>query len=163
MGDDIRIEVESLDKFFGLNMELNPKSERKFDEVIGNFVAEGYSFVLPVNIKIIERDLIFNDVGETKVKLRIDLKKETPQRSVHKIEIHELRNLIAFLPQNLYVVEAINVVSRYKYAFVSIHRFTRDHFKMNFIRFFSTNCNLALVSYLANCFTKIGIFFTFIK
>src|SRR4030042_2109142 len=95
VGDDIRIEVESLDKFFGLNMELNPKSERKFDEVIGDFVAEGYSVVLPVNIKIIERDLIFNDVGETKVKLRIDLKKETPQRSVHKIEIHELRNFFS--------------------------------------------------------------------
>ncbi|MFH1187301.1 MAG: hypothetical protein V1688_00385, partial [bacterium] len=59
------------------------------------FFADGASFALPVNIKIIERDLIFNDVGSKKVNLKIDLKNDSPQSSVCEIEVQELRNFIS--------------------------------------------------------------------
>ncbi|MFH1188006.1 MAG: hypothetical protein V1688_04080, partial [bacterium] len=82
VGDDMRIEIEALDKFLGSNKELKCGSERKLDEIVGTFFADGASFALPVNIKIIERDLIFNDVGSKKVNLKIDLKNDSPQSSV---------------------------------------------------------------------------------
>ncbi|MFH1030649.1 MAG: hypothetical protein V1770_05320, partial [bacterium] len=44
---------------------------------------------------IIERDLIFNDVGNKKVNLKVDLKSDSPQSSVCKIEVQELRNFIS--------------------------------------------------------------------
>ncbi|MFH0854773.1 MAG: hypothetical protein V1891_04780 [bacterium] len=59
---------------------------------VGTFFADGASFTLPVNIKIIERDLIFNDVGSKKVNLKIDLKNDSLQSSIYKIEVQELRN-----------------------------------------------------------------------
>lgn len=95
IGDDIRIEVECLDKFLDSNKELKRGNERALDEIVGTFFADGSSFALPVNIKIIERDLIFNDVGSKKVNFKVDLKNNFPQSSVCKIEVQELRNFFS--------------------------------------------------------------------
>lgn len=95
VGDDIRIEVECLDKFVGFNKKLKCGSEREVGDDVGIFFADGASFNLPMAIKIIERDLIFNDVGSKKVNLKVDLKNDSPQSAIYKIEVQELRNFIS--------------------------------------------------------------------
>lgn len=52
VGDDIRIEVECLDKFIGLNKKVKCGSEKDINEIVGTFFADGMSFTLPVNTKI---------------------------------------------------------------------------------------------------------------
>src|SRR3989338_7303553 len=91
VGDDIRIEVESLDKFVGLNKRLKRGSDVALNAEIGQFFADGASFTLPMKIKIIERDLIFNDAGSVQEKFKIDLNNPSPQRNIYTIEVRELR------------------------------------------------------------------------
>ncbi len=123
VGDDIQIEIEALDKFLGSNKELKRGSERALDEIVGTFFADGASFTLPVNIKIIERDLIFNDAGSKKVNLKVDLKSDSPQSSVYKIEVQELRNFIN-KKKAVFEVTVEAVVSN---AIVYVHRGGTDN------------------------------------
>ncbi|MFH0854744.1 MAG: hypothetical protein V1891_04635 [bacterium] len=95
LGDDMRIEIECLDKFAGFNKKLKCGSERKLDEIVGTFFADGASFALPINIKIIERDLIFNDVGSSKADFKVNLNNDQPQVKIYKIEVQELRNFFS--------------------------------------------------------------------
>ena len=95
VGDDIRIEVECLDRFMGLNMRLKRGNDRALNAEIGQFFADGASFTLPLNIKIIERDLVFNDAGNVQEQFKIDLNDLTPQRSTHKITVQERRGYLS--------------------------------------------------------------------
>jgi len=95
VGDDIRIEIEALDKFMESNKELKRGTERELDEIVGTFFTDRTSFTLPMNIKIIERDLIFNDVGSAQTKLKINLKSNPPQSKIYKIQVQELRNFFS--------------------------------------------------------------------
>ncbi|MFH1029793.1 MAG: hypothetical protein V1770_00860 [bacterium] len=95
VGDDIRIEVECLDKFVGFNKKLKCGSERDANDDVGIFFVDGASFLLPVNVKIIERDLIFNDVGSKKMDFKVNLKSNSPQSTIYKIEVQESRNFIS--------------------------------------------------------------------
>ena len=95
VGDDIRIEVECLDKFVGLNKRLKRGSDVALNAEIGQFFADGASFTLPVNIKIIERDLVFNDVGAVQENLKVNLSDGSPQFNAYKIEVRERRGFLS--------------------------------------------------------------------
>ena len=95
VGDDIRIEIESLNKFVGLNMRLKRGSDRALNVEIGQFFGDGVSFTLPVTIRIIERDLVFNDVGSVQEKIKINLNDSSPQLHTYRVEVQERRNFLS--------------------------------------------------------------------
>lgn len=95
IGDDIRIEIECLDVFFGLNKKVKSGAEVNINTEIGQFFVDQTLFSLLVDIKVIERDIIYNDVGSAQVKLKINLDDKSPQTSTHKIEVKERRGLLA--------------------------------------------------------------------
>ncbi|MFA4872650.1 MAG: hypothetical protein WC659_01805 [Patescibacteria group bacterium] len=94
IGDDIRIEVESLNKFVGLNMRLKRGSDRALNVEIGQFFGDGVSFALPVTIRIIERDLVFNDVGSVQKTIKVNLSDPSSQRNIYTIEVRERRGYL---------------------------------------------------------------------
>src|SRR3989338_6261494 len=94
VGDDIRIEVESLDKFVGLNQRLKRGSDRALNVEIGQFFGDGVSFALPVTIRIIERYLVFNDVGSVQKTIKVNLSDPSPQRNISTIEVRERRGYL---------------------------------------------------------------------
>lgn len=95
VGDDIRIEIKCLDKFLSLTKKIKQGSEAQINKEIGVFYTSSLSFVLPANIKVIEEDLVFNDVNNKEIKLKINLSLDVPQLSVHKIEVQERRNFLS--------------------------------------------------------------------
>lgn len=95
IGDDIRIEIEALNIFLGLNKRIKRGSAVEINKDIGQFFTDGTSFAIPVNIKIIERDLIFNDVGSRQEKMKIDLNNHSLQSQTYKLEIQESRNFLS--------------------------------------------------------------------
>ena len=95
IGDDIRIEAECLDRFAAKNMRLKRGSDRALNVEIGQFFGDGGSFSLPVTIRIIERDLIFNDVGSVQEKLKVNLNNGSPQFNTYKIEVQERRGYVS--------------------------------------------------------------------
>ena len=68
VGEDLRIEIECLNRSFILDKRIKNGNEITINAEIGQFPANQISLILPVHIKIIEQDLIFNDIGEKQIK-----------------------------------------------------------------------------------------------
>jgi hypothetical protein len=95
IGDDIRIEVGCLDKFIVLNKRLKNGDTWKVDAPIGIFFRDTSTATFPVTLSIIDRDLVFNDVGSTDEKIKVDLTVNTTQQYSYKIEVRERRNYLS--------------------------------------------------------------------
>lgn len=95
IGDDIRVEIQCLNNFFGLNKAIKNGTKVVVNAGIAHFVVDQASYNLPLDIKIIERDLIFNDVGSKRVEIKIDLRNSSSQVSTHEITVKERRGLYA--------------------------------------------------------------------
>ena len=63
IGDDIRVEIDCMGVLFAKNYEIKRGTTRKLDEEIEKFPAYHRSLNIPIVIRVIERDKIFNDVG----------------------------------------------------------------------------------------------------
>lgn len=92
IGDDIRIEIDCLDKVFDLEKKIKLGAEITINAEIGQFFFDQATTELPLTIRIIEQDLIFNDVGSTQEKFKINLKNSASQYLTAVIAIQELRN-----------------------------------------------------------------------
>ena len=91
IGDDIRIEIETVGEFFGINKQIKYGTTKQINKEIAKFTVDQPSFSLPIVIRIIEKDWVHNDVGSTSVKLKVDLSVSTPQVSTHRISVIEKR------------------------------------------------------------------------
>lgn len=93
IGDDIRITVAAGGVLMSFDQKLSPGAEIVFDEKIMEIITEESRYTLPINISIVERDVIFDDAGTTEKTLTIDLNDESPQRSTHHVTVKELRGI----------------------------------------------------------------------
>ncbi len=93
VGDDVEIKVNCLNSNLDVKKKIKNKSEVKIDAVVGQFVTDQALFSLPVNVKIIERDLVFNDVGSKDIELKVDMKTSASQFSTYEILVKEKRGL----------------------------------------------------------------------
>ena len=92
IGDDIRIEIECPNHSLDVNKEIKHGGEAVINTAIGNFITDQSLFSLPVSVKVIERDLIFNDVGSAQKEFKVDTQNTAPQFLTVPIEIKEARN-----------------------------------------------------------------------
>ena len=95
IGDDVRIEIDCLDHSFALDKQIKNGSTVAVNAEIGQFFIDQTSAQLLLNIRVIEQDLIFNDVGSKQVKLKVDVQNTSPQTNTYDIPVQELRG---FLP-----------------------------------------------------------------
>lgn len=91
VGEDIRLEIEILGKFFNFGKRLKSGSNNKLDNVIGEFDTDRKIFTADINLRIIEDDPIFNDVGSINKEIKIDTTKASGQEFKYEIEIQEWR------------------------------------------------------------------------
>ncbi|MDO8592501.1 MAG: hypothetical protein Q7R92_01845 [bacterium] len=91
IGDDIRVEIECLNFWLGLNKTITKGSVASLNAEVGQFFADQDPYYLSMSIKVIERDLIFNDFGSKQVKIKIDLRNNLAQTSIHEIIVSERR------------------------------------------------------------------------
>lgn len=92
IGDDIRIEIECMDHFLGINKKIRRGSTAELYADIGKFLADQPNLDLQMKIRIIERDLIFNDVGNIQGLFTINVTNNALQEAVFMVEITEARN-----------------------------------------------------------------------
>lgn len=93
IGDDLRIETECLNQVFGMDKTIQNGAEVTLNAEIGQFTIDQASTLLPVNIKIIEQDLVFNDVGGKQIKIKVDARDTSPETNTYDISVKELRGL----------------------------------------------------------------------
>ena len=66
IGRDIRVEVEVLGKFLRIDKRIKAGTTAEINREAGRFETDRGLFQADVLITVIERDLLFNDVGNTK-------------------------------------------------------------------------------------------------
>lgn len=91
VGDDIRIEVEHPGGIWFLDKQIKNKSEVNIDKTIYQSTITQNISNIPLNIKIVEKDLVFNDVGNAKIDLIVDINNSKPQTITHEVIVKELR------------------------------------------------------------------------
>lgn len=91
IGDDIRIEIETLNALVGFNKRIKQGTTSMFNKEIEQSTYDQPSLEMSMNIRVIERDLVFNDFSSVEAMLRADLSGASPQKSTHRVAVKESR------------------------------------------------------------------------
>ncbi|KKU67564.1 MAG: hypothetical protein UX89_C0014G0034 [Parcubacteria group bacterium GW2011_GWA2_47_16] len=91
IGDDIRIEIDCLNHSLDVNKTIKNESAVTVGLPVGQFFTDEPSLALPLAIKVIERDVAWNDVGTAEERFIIDVKKSGSQLLTSIIEVQETR------------------------------------------------------------------------
>ncbi len=91
IGGDIRVEVEALGKFLRVDKRIRVGATAEIDREVGVFETDQKSFKFNAQIVIIEKDLLFNDTGNSSLEIKVDTTTTKPQQFFCKIEISESR------------------------------------------------------------------------
>lgn len=79
IGDDIRAEIEVLGNFLRVDKRIRVGTTAEINREIGRFETDQKSLKLNAHVVIIEKDLLFNDVGGMDLEIKIDTTIAEPQ------------------------------------------------------------------------------------
>ncbi len=91
IGDDVRIEISVLNNLISVDKKIKKNQSITCQDVVGQFFSDGKIFSPEIKITVIEKDLIYNDIGSVSEKLKIDLEKIVPQIHKYQVEVFEKR------------------------------------------------------------------------
>lgn len=97
IGDDIRVEIEVLGKFLRVDKRIKAGTTVEVNREIGRLETDQGSFQTDVLITIIEKDILFNDIGSTKGSIKVNTSVTKPQQFVLKVQIKETRSILGKL------------------------------------------------------------------
>jgi len=90
IGDKIRLEVNILGKSFAIKKKIKTGTKQEFNKIVGEFDTDRKIFEAGINLRIIEDDPVFNDVGSLETKIKINTSKNS-QEFIYAILVKELR------------------------------------------------------------------------
>lgn len=90
IGDDIRLEVDILGKSSSVKKNIKTGTQQKFDKIVGEFDTDKKIFESNINLRIIEDDPVFNDIGNLETKIKIDTSKQNQEFS-YEVSVKEFR------------------------------------------------------------------------
>ena len=91
IGNDIRIEVDAFNNSIAIEKTIKRGSTLELNSEIGQIVTDKKSLITPITIRVIEKDILFNDVGSSQKKLTVDLATRTPQYVICDVAVSESR------------------------------------------------------------------------
>jgi len=97
IGRDIRVEIETLGKFLRIDKRIKAGETAEINREVGRFETDRGLFQADVLITVIERDLLFNDAGNTTGSLKVNTAANTSQQFVFEIQVGESRSLLSRL------------------------------------------------------------------
>ena len=71
IGDDIRVEIEISNQFLRVDKIIKVGTVAEINKEIGRFEVDQKLFEANIRITVIEKDLLFNDVGSIDEKIKI--------------------------------------------------------------------------------------------
>jgi len=116
IGDDIRIEIETLNAFVGFNKRIKQGTIALLNKDIEQSTYDQLSLEMSVKIKVIERDLVFNDLGSVAALLRIDLSGASVQKSTHRVTVKESRGYTSSYTAQFDVILEVVVTDALQYV-----------------------------------------------
>ena len=97
VGRDVRVEIEVLGKFLRVDKRIRAGTTEEINREVGRFETDRGLFQAEVFITVIEKDLLFNDVGSTKSNIKINTTSIKPQQFVFEIQVRESYSLLSRL------------------------------------------------------------------
>lgn len=94
IGDDVRIEIEILGQFSRVDKIIKVGTTAVIDKEIGKFETDQKIFKTDIKISVIEKDVLFNDVGSVDRNIEIDTNIIKPQQFIYKVQIKETRSIL---------------------------------------------------------------------
>lgn len=94
IGDDIRVEIEVLGKFLRVDKRIKAGATAVINQEVGRFETDRGIFYADALIAVIEKDLLFNDVGNTKGTIKINTDAGKPQQFIFEIQVRETRSIL---------------------------------------------------------------------
>lgn len=93
LGDDIRVEIEVLGKFLHIDKKIKAANTVGINQEVGRFETDRGYLLASVSITVIEKDLLFNDVGSTEDNIKINTAIIGPQQFVFEVQVKEIRSI----------------------------------------------------------------------
>lgn len=93
IGDDIHVEIEILGKFLRVDKRIKAGTTAEINREVGKFETDRGLFQADVLITVIERDLLFNDVGSAKGSIKVNTAATKPQQFVFEAQVRETRSI----------------------------------------------------------------------
>ncbi len=94
IGDDIRVEIEALGKSLRVDKRVAAGTTAEVNQVVGSFETDRKSFEFNTQVTVIEKDLLFNDVGSASGEIKVDATITEPQQFPFEIKIDETRSIL---------------------------------------------------------------------
>lgn len=94
IGDDIRLEIEVLGKFLRIDKKIKVTTVAEINREVGRFETDRGSFYAEVSVTVIEKDLLFNDVGSTKGDIKVNTGVIKPQKFVFEVRVRETHSIL---------------------------------------------------------------------
>ncbi|MEK7087585.1 MAG: hypothetical protein AAB464_00240 [Patescibacteria group bacterium] len=94
IGDDIRVEIEILGQFSHIDKIIKASTTAEINKEIGKFETDQKLFKAHLRITVIEKDLLFNDIGNADSDIEIDTNTAKSQQFVYKVQIRETRSIL---------------------------------------------------------------------
>ncbi|MCG2690149.1 hypothetical protein L6252_02615 [Candidatus Parcubacteria bacterium] len=92
VGDDIRVEVEIIGKFFRLDQQIKPGMTAIVNREIGKFETDQKLFRANVFLTVVEKDLLFNDTANVVGSIRVNTNVEKTQDFTFFVRVKEKRS-----------------------------------------------------------------------
>ena len=89
IGDDLTIEVRAADRMASVGKKLSAGQSVLLNRVIGRWVVTEAAFSIPLILRVVERDPVFDDVGELTTSLSVNLAQQGPQHFTYNIQVQE--------------------------------------------------------------------------
>ncbi|MEK7624938.1 MAG: hypothetical protein AAB467_01150 [Patescibacteria group bacterium] len=93
IGRDIRVEIEMLGKFLRIDKRIRVGTIVEMGQEVGRFETDRAVFQADILSTMIERDLLFNDVGSVKGNIKINTSTTKPQQFIFDVQIKEARSI----------------------------------------------------------------------
>jgi len=94
IGDDIRVEIGALGKFLRIDKRIKIGTVVEINREIGRFETDQKVFKSSVQIVVVEKDLLFDDVGSVEGEIKVDTTSKNPQKFYFKVKIKETRSIL---------------------------------------------------------------------
>lgn len=93
IGQNIRIETQISGQAFTLDQTIKHGTTADIDREIASFPVDAPVLEAPTDVKVIEKDFLFNDVGSSSPNLRIDTQITEPQEFNIEVRVRERRKI----------------------------------------------------------------------
>ena len=93
VGRDIRVETEVLGKFLRVDKRIEAGTTAEINREVGRFETDRGLFQTEVFITVVEKDFLFNDIGNTNGSVKINTTLSKPQQFVFEAQVKETRSI----------------------------------------------------------------------